>query len=88
MVLLQENQKLSASAVIAIVAASLIVTGVCVITIINMKARSRGREDETMVVGSTPLASSDSNVMLGKLVLFSRSRRTGKFPLDQCTKLH
>ncbi|KAH6778936.1 Leucine-rich repeat protein kinase family protein [Perilla frutescens var. hirtella] len=65
--------KLSASAIVAIVAATLIVTGVCVITIINMKARSRRREDETMVIESTPLPSTESNVMLGKLVLFSKS---------------
>ncbi|XP_057811825.1 probable LRR receptor-like serine/threonine-protein kinase At1g12460 [Salvia miltiorrhiza] len=69
------SAKLSASAIVAIVAASLIVTGVCVITIINTRARSRRRGDEeAMIVESaTPLASSESSVMLGKLVLFSRS---------------
>ncbi|XP_073303991.1 probable LRR receptor-like serine/threonine-protein kinase At1g12460 [Primulina huaijiensis] len=65
--------KLSVSSIIAIVAAALIATGVCVITVINMKARGRRREDETMVVESTPLASSDSNVIIGKLVLFSKN---------------
>lgn len=70
--------KLSASAIVAIVAAILIATGVCVITIINMKARRRRRRrrrggGETMAVESTPLASSESNVMLGKLVLFTKS---------------
>ncbi|KAL2543831.1 putative LRR receptor-like serine/threonine-protein kinase [Forsythia ovata] len=65
--------KLSASAIVAIVAAALIVSGVCVITIINMKARGSRREDETMVVESTPLASTESNVIIGKLVLFSKS---------------
>ncbi|KAG6428305.1 hypothetical protein SASPL_112556 [Salvia splendens] len=67
--------KLSASAIVAIVAATLIVTGVCVITIINTRARSRKRGDEAMVLESatTTLASSESSVMLGKLVLFSSS---------------
>ncbi|XP_022845996.1 probable LRR receptor-like serine/threonine-protein kinase At1g12460 [Olea europaea var. sylvestris] len=65
--------KLSASAIIAIVAAALIVTGVFVITIINIKARGRGRKEGTLVVDSTPLASTDSNVIIGKLVLFSKN---------------
>ncbi|CAH9117234.1 unnamed protein product [Cuscuta europaea] len=66
--------KLSASAVVAIVAASVILTGVIIITIINMKARKRRRRlEETMIVESTPLASSDSNVIIGKLVLYSKS---------------
>lgn len=66
--------KLSVSAIVAIVAAALIVTGVCLITVINMRAR-RGRraEDETLVVESTPLASTESSVIIGKLVLFSKS---------------
>ncbi|XP_042020423.1 probable LRR receptor-like serine/threonine-protein kinase At1g12460 [Salvia splendens] len=67
--------RLSASAIVAIVAAALIVAGVLIITVINMRAR-RGRrtEDETMIVESTPLASStESNVIIGKLVLFSKS---------------
>lgn len=69
--------KLSASAIVAIVAATLIAAGVCLITIINMKARRRRRRGggggESMAVESTPLASSESNVMLGKLVLFTKS---------------
>ncbi|XP_057775646.1 probable LRR receptor-like serine/threonine-protein kinase At1g12460 [Salvia miltiorrhiza] len=66
--------KLSASAIVAIVAAALIVAGVCIITVINTRAR-RGRrtEEETMIVESTPLASTESNVIIGKLVLFSKS---------------
>lgn len=64
---------MSVSTIVAIVAAALIVTGVCLITIINMKARRRRREDETMIVESTPLASTESNVIIGKLVLFSKS---------------
>ncbi|KAK6158071.1 hypothetical protein DH2020_005385 [Rehmannia glutinosa] len=66
--------KLSASAIVAIIAAAFIITGVCVITVINMKARGRTTEDETMVVESTPLASStESNVIIGKLVIFGKS---------------
>ncbi|KAL6986114.1 non-specific serine,threonine protein kinase [Sarracenia purpurea var. burkii] len=65
--------KLSVTAIVAIVAAAVILTGVCVITIVNMKVRGRKTEDETMVIESTPLASSNSNVIIGKLVLFSKS---------------
>lgn len=70
-----KKPKLSASAIVAIVAAALIVTGVCIVTVINIKAHGRRREDETMVVESTPLASSteSSNAIFGKLVLFSKS---------------
>ncbi|KAK3224761.1 hypothetical protein Dsin_004623 [Dipteronia sinensis] len=64
---------LSVSAIVAIVAAAVILTGVCVVSIMNIKARRRRREDETMVVESTPLGSTDSNVIIGKLVLFSKS---------------
>lgn len=38
-----------------------------------MKARWSRREDETMVVESSPLASTESNVMIRKLILFSKS---------------
>ncbi|KAF5797568.1 putative protein kinase RLK-Pelle-LRR-VII-1 family [Helianthus annuus] len=66
--------KLSVSTIVAIVAASLILIGVCLITVMNMKARRRRRrEDEAMIIESTPLASSDSNVIIGKLVLFSKT---------------
>lgn len=67
------TSRFSASAIIAIVAAVVILTGVCVITIVNMKVRRRRRDNEAVVVESTPLASSDSSVIIGKLVLFSRS---------------
>ncbi|XP_058226595.1 probable LRR receptor-like serine/threonine-protein kinase At1g12460 [Rhododendron vialii] len=67
------RKQFSASAIIAIVAAVVILTGVCVITILNMKVRRRRRDNEAVVVESTPLASSDSSVIIGKLVLFSRS---------------
>ncbi|XAR70387.1 Non-specific serine/threonine protein kinase [Bertholletia excelsa] len=70
----RKPKKFSVSAIIAIVAAALILTGVCVITVVNMKVRRKTREeDETTVLESTPLASSDSNVIVGKLVLFSKS---------------
>ncbi|KAG9148587.1 hypothetical protein Leryth_018305 [Lithospermum erythrorhizon] len=65
--------KLSASSIVAIIAAALIFIGVCVITIINIRARRRENEEETPMVESTPLQSSDSNVIIGKLVLFSKS---------------
>ncbi|KAA8521945.1 hypothetical protein F0562_012741 [Nyssa sinensis] len=64
---------LSVSAIVAIVAAAVILTGVCVITIVNMKARRRRRDDETMVIESTPFGSTESSVIVGKLVLFSKS---------------
>ncbi|GFZ06935.1 leucine-rich repeat protein kinase family protein [Actinidia rufa] len=66
------NPKFSVSAIVAIVAAAVIVTGVCVIIIVNMKVRRR-RENKTMVVESTSLALSESNLIIGKLVLFSKS---------------
>ncbi|XP_059661682.1 probable LRR receptor-like serine/threonine-protein kinase At1g12460 [Cornus florida] len=65
--------KLSVTAIVAIVAAAVILTGVCVITIVNIKARRSRRDDETVVVESTPVGSTDSNVIIGKLVLFSKS---------------
>lgn len=68
-----KRPKLSVSTIIAIVAASLILSGVILIIILNMKARRRRREDETMIIESTPLASSDSNLIIGKLVLFSKT---------------
>ncbi|XP_042479299.1 probable LRR receptor-like serine/threonine-protein kinase At1g12460 [Macadamia integrifolia] len=63
---------LSVSAIVAIVAAAVIFTGVCVISFMNIRAR-RKRENEVLVVESTPPASTDSNVIIGKLVLFSKS---------------
>ncbi|KAH7857901.1 hypothetical protein Vadar_017764 [Vaccinium darrowii] len=67
------NPKFSAMAIIAIVAAAVILTSVCAITIVNMKVRKRRRDDKPVAVESTPPASSDSNVITGKLVLFSKS---------------
>ncbi|PHT41085.1 hypothetical protein CQW23_19939 [Capsicum baccatum] len=70
----KRKSKLSASAIVAIVAAAVILSGICLITIINMKDRwRRRREDEAFVVESTSLASTDSNVIIGKLVLFIKT---------------
>lgn len=63
---------LTVPAIVAIVAAAVILTGVCVISIMNIRAR-RGRKDNENVVESTPQGSSESNVIIGKLVLFSKS---------------
>lgn len=68
-----KKPKFSVSTIVVIIAASVILVGVCVITILNMKVRKRRREDETLVIESTPLASSESNVIIGKLVLFSKT---------------
>ncbi|KAK4262671.1 hypothetical protein QN277_028205 [Acacia crassicarpa] len=66
--------KLSVSAIIAIVAAAVILIGVCLVSIMNIKTRSSKRKDEQMmIVESTPLGSTESNVIIGKLVLFSKS---------------
>ncbi|XP_055961423.1 probable LRR receptor-like serine/threonine-protein kinase At1g12460 [Mercurialis annua] len=69
----KKKKVLGTSVIIAIVAAALILTGVCVVSIMNIRAHSRKREDETMVVESTPLGSTSSGVIIGKLVLFSKS---------------
>ncbi|PPS03668.1 hypothetical protein GOBAR_AA17000 [Gossypium barbadense] len=45
---------------------------VCVVTILNTRASRSKKEESTMVVESTPPGSSDSNVIIGKLVLFSK----------------
>ncbi|XP_043717513.1 probable LRR receptor-like serine/threonine-protein kinase At1g12460 [Telopea speciosissima] len=64
--------RLKVSAIVAIVAAAVILTGVCVISFMNIRARRR-RDDEVLAVESTPPASTDSDVIIGKLVLFSKS---------------
>ncbi|KAK4748576.1 hypothetical protein SAY87_015162 [Trapa incisa] len=70
----QGKPKLSVSAIVAIVAATLIVTGVCVITVVNLRTRRRRVENnEAEIMESTPLASTESNVIIGKLVLFSKT---------------
>ncbi|XP_058104685.1 probable LRR receptor-like serine/threonine-protein kinase At1g12460 [Magnolia sinica] len=68
----RRTELLSVSAIVAIVAAAAILTGVCIITIMNIRARRR-RDDEILVLESTPPASTDSNIIVGKLVLFSKS---------------
>ncbi|KAJ7952421.1 LRR receptor-like kinase family protein [Quillaja saponaria] len=47
--------------------------GVCLVSIMNIRARTRKKGEETVVIESTPLGSTDSNVIIGKLVLFSKS---------------
>uniref|UniRef100_A0A3N7G6U7 Protein kinase domain-containing protein n=1 Tax=Populus trichocarpa TaxID=3694 RepID=A0A3N7G6U7_POPTR len=69
----KKNKVLSNSVIVAIVAAALILTGVCVVSIMNIRARSRKKDNVTTVVESTPLDSTDSNVIIGKLVLFSKT---------------
>ncbi|KAF2313178.1 hypothetical protein GH714_009625 [Hevea brasiliensis] len=69
----KKKNVLSNSVIVAIVAAALILTGVCVVSIMNIRARGRKTEDETMVVETTPMGSTDSTVIIGKLVLFSKT---------------
>ncbi|GAB4834257.1 hypothetical protein Ancab_032523 [Ancistrocladus abbreviatus] len=64
---------LSISAIIAIVAAAAILTGVCVVALLSIRASRKKEEEDMTIVPSTPLASTDSNVIIGKLVLFSKS---------------
>ncbi|XP_022737013.1 probable LRR receptor-like serine/threonine-protein kinase At1g12460 [Durio zibethinus] len=68
-----KTKVLSVSAIVAIVAAAVILIGVCVVTIMNIRARKGKKEEATVVVESTSSGSSDSNVIIGKLVLFSKS---------------
>ncbi|KAJ8766132.1 hypothetical protein K2173_021649 [Erythroxylum novogranatense] len=72
----KKNKVLSTSVIVSIVAAALIFTGVCVVSIMNIRARRRTREEATLIVDSTPLGSSESGVIIGKLVLFSKSLPT------------
>lgn len=69
----RETKKITASVIVAIVAAAVILTGVCVVTVMNIRARQRKTDGEVEIVESTPLGSTDSNVIIGKLVLFSKS---------------
>ncbi|KAF8032907.1 hypothetical protein BT93_D1711 [Corymbia citriodora subsp. variegata] len=68
-----KTKKLTVSVIVAIVAAAVILTGVCVVTIMNIRTRQRKTDNEAEIVESTPLGSTDSNVIIGKLVLFSKS---------------
>ncbi|WOG88412.1 hypothetical protein DCAR_0207647 [Daucus carota subsp. sativus] len=68
-----KSKLLSVSAIVAIVAAAVILIGVGMVTIFNRRAR-RWRSDEvTVVEESTPMGSADSDVIVGKLVLFSKT---------------
>uniref|UniRef100_A0A2P2PI43 Uncharacterized protein MANES_02G031600 n=1 Tax=Rhizophora mucronata TaxID=61149 RepID=A0A2P2PI43_RHIMU len=69
----KKNKVLGTSVIVAIVAAALILAGVCVVSIMNIRAQSRTRGEQQMVVESTPLASTELSVIIGKLVLFSKS---------------
>ncbi|XVE57780.1 hypothetical protein DITRI_Ditri04bG0117100 [Diplodiscus trichospermus] len=68
-----KTKVLSVSAIVAIVAAAVILIGVCVVSIMNIRTRKSKKEEVTVVVESIPPGSSDSNVIIGKLVLFSKS---------------
>ncbi|KAI9082709.1 hypothetical protein K1719_035283 [Acacia pycnantha] len=69
-----KTKVLSVSAIVAIVAAAFILAGVFLVAILNTKTRNRSKEDhQTMIVESTPLGSTESSVVIGKLVLFNKS---------------
>lgn len=70
----KKTKVLSVSAIVAIVAAAVILAGVCLVSIMNLKARSRKKDEQMMIVeSSTPPGSTESNVIIGKLVLFSKT---------------
>ncbi|XP_062209721.1 probable LRR receptor-like serine/threonine-protein kinase At1g12460 [Phragmites australis] len=74
-------KRLGVSVITVIVAAALILIGVCIVCAMNIKAYTRrgkdeedGKEEEEVLVSeSTPIASPGSNAIIGKLVLFSKS---------------
>ncbi|PIA49888.1 hypothetical protein AQUCO_01300553v1 [Aquilegia coerulea] len=68
----RKTRVLSVSAIVAIAAAAAILIGVCIICLMNIRARRR-RDDLTLVAESTPTVSTESNLIIGKLVLFSKS---------------
>ncbi|RLN17525.1 putative LRR receptor-like serine/threonine-protein kinase [Panicum miliaceum] len=75
------RKRLGVPIIIAIVAAALILIGICIVCALNIKAytcKSRDEEDrkeeeEVLVSESTTIASPGSNAIIGKLVLFSKS---------------
>ncbi|XP_068651313.1 probable LRR receptor-like serine/threonine-protein kinase At1g12460 [Aristolochia californica] len=69
----KSGRVLSVSAIVAIVAAAAIFTGVCIISLMNIRARRRRRDEEVMISESTPPSSTETNITIGKLVLFSKS---------------
>lgn len=77
----RHRNRLGVPIIIAIVAAALILIGICIVCALNIKAytsKSRDVEDskeeeEVLVSESTPIASPGANAIIGKLVLFSKS---------------
>ncbi|KAK8946205.1 putative LRR receptor-like serine/threonine-protein kinase [Platanthera guangdongensis] len=73
----QRAKLLSATAIIAIAAAALIVAGICVVAAMNCrtyrKKKKKSFNPDFIVSESTPPASNSSNLILGKLVLFSKN---------------
>ena len=71
----QRPKQLTVSATIAIIAAAIIFVGVCAVTFINIRSRRKKNSspDEFLVPESTQPPSSNSNGIIGKLVLFSKS---------------
>ncbi|OEL37621.1 putative LRR receptor-like serine/threonine-protein kinase [Dichanthelium oligosanthes] len=75
------RKRLGVPIIIAIVAAALILIGICIVCALNIKAytrksrddEDRKEEEEVLVSESTPIASPGSNAIIGKLVLFSKS---------------
>ncbi|KAL9663669.1 hypothetical protein QQ045_019060 [Rhodiola kirilowii] len=67
----RRTTKLTVSTIVAIVAAAIIFTGVCIISIINIRARRSKQEEETTLIVSSPMGSSD--IIIGKLVLFNKT---------------
>uniref|UniRef100_A0A8I6XVH7 non-specific serine/threonine protein kinase n=1 Tax=Hordeum vulgare subsp. vulgare TaxID=112509 RepID=A0A8I6XVH7_HORVV len=77
----QRARRLSVAIIIVIVAASLILMGVCIVCVMNIKAYTRrskeeqeGKEDEEVLVSeSISVGSPGQNAIIGKLVLFTKS---------------
>ncbi|KAF8780155.1 hypothetical protein HU200_001818 [Digitaria exilis] len=74
------RKRLGVPIIIAIVAAALILIGICIVCALNIKAytldsrdvEDSKEEEEVLVSESTPIASPGSNAIIGKLVLFSK----------------
>jgi hypothetical protein len=77
------RKRLGVPIIIAIVAAAIVLIGICVVCALNIKAYTRKsqtrdvedskEEEEVLVSESDPIASPGSNEIIGKLVLFSKS---------------
>lgn len=80
----RRTKLLSVSAIIFIVVAALILIGVGVITIIN--AKTRWRDNEALALDGIPDSLTGSNLILGKLVLFSKSFPTKYEDWERGTK--